>query len=259
MNTNSSQVNTRSLIFHLCIVLTSCVLSATTLASDNLGYTAVVKSGKTALLSSQIDGQVAAVYVKPGDSFLTGDVLLSIDCALPVAALNRAKAELEFARNEYKSTKELNALNSTTRVQVARTAAQFAIASADADAAQYQVNQCILTAPFDGTVVQSWVNPHESVQQKKELLKIVSNTDLSVEFLAPSNQLAELYEGRNLRLSIMETDADYELSIDKIIPVVDSVSQTVKVISHIEVIDNRLWSGMSGRVSLVSEDAQGLY
>ena len=258
MKLRTRSENTRSLLLKISIVLIGFLLSTATIASDKIGYTAVVKAGKTALLSSQIDGQVAAVYAKPGDSFSAGDILLSIDCTLQVTALNRAKAELDFARNEYKSTKALNELNSTTKVQVARSAAEFAIASADVDAAQYQINQCLLTAPFDGTVIESWINPHESIQQKKELLKIVSNTDLSVEFLAPSDQLAELYEGRNIRLSILETNADYDIRIDKVIPVVDSVSQTVKVISRIEAVDDRLWSGMSGRVSLIIEDAQGL-
>jgi len=257
MNLLTTFVSTWPLILRIGIAITGCVLSTATFATDSFGYTAVVKSGKTALLSSQMDGLVVAVHVKPGDSILEGDVLLKLDCALPVAALNRATAELELARNEYKSTRALKALNSTTKVQVARTAAQFAIANADVETAQYQVNRCVLRAPFDGTVVKSSVNPHESIQQKAELLEIVSNTDLSVEFLAPSNQLAELYEGRGIRLSILETKADYELNIDKVIPVVDSVSQTVKVISHIEIIDEKLWSGMSGRVSLVSEDAQG--
>lgn len=258
MNFNNSTVSVRSLVFHSCIVLACSLLSTATIASDSFGYAAVVKAGKTALLSSQIDALVTDVHVKPGDSFSEGDVLLNMDCALPRAALNRAKAELEFARNEYKSTKALNSLNSTTKVQVARTAAQFAIANADLEVAQYQVERCVLTAPFDGTVVQSWVNPHESIQNKKQLLEITSNTDLSVEFLAPSNQLEELIEGRLIRLSILETNAEYDLLIDKVIPVVDAVNQTVKVISRIDVNDDKLWSGMSGRVSLVSEDAQGL-
>ncbi len=259
MNIHNNQISVKSFFFRLCITLVSCLLPLALFASDSFGYAAVVKAGKTALLSSQIDGLVTDVHVKPGDSFFEGDVLLNMDCALPEAALNRAKAELELARNEYKSTKALNALNSTTKVQVARNAAQFAIANADLEAAQIQVDRCVLKAPFDGTVVQSWVNPHESIHQKNELLKIVSNTDLSVEFLAPSNQLGELYEGQLIRLNILETDTDYKLSIDKVIPVVDSVSQTVKVISRIENNDDRLWSGMSGRVSLVTEDAQGHY
>ena len=257
IDNNSSYFNFSIRLYEFVVVIGALIACGSLYAANDIAYAAVVKAGKTALLSSQLEGLVTEVHVKPGDSFHEGDTLLSMDCSLPEAALSKAKAELEFARNEYKSTKALKELNSTTTVQVARSAAQFAMADADVQTAQYQVDRCVLTAPFDGTVIQSWINPHESVQLKKELLKIVSNTELSVEFLAPSNQLAELREGRLIRLSIMETGADYELSIDKVIPVVDSVSQTVKVVSHIAGDDGQLWSGMSGRVSLVTEVAMG--
>ncbi len=242
-------------------VFITCLFSSSAMASDNFEYAAVIKSGKTAILSSQLDGLVNEVHVEIGDSFAEGDKLLEMDCSLPNATLSKARADVEFARNEYKSIKALNKLNSSTKVEVARMAAQFAIADADMKAAQYRVDRCVLTAPYDGVIVQSHINPHESVQVQEELFEIVSNTDLTVEFLAPSRSLADFYEGRSIQLNILETQKTYDLTVHKVIPVVDSVSQTVKVVSRIEIHDEQLWAGMSGRVSLVTivaEDAEGL-
>lgn len=235
-----------------------CVLvPAMLFASDEPGFPAVVKADKMAVLSSQMDGVVIDVQVVPGDTFLQGDPLLTMDCTLPQATLDKARAQVEYTRNEYKSIKALNALNSATKVQLARSAAEFAIAKADTRMAQYQVDQCVLSAPFDGTVVQSWVMPHESIQLKKELIQIASNTALSVEFLAPSSHLTQLTIGRPISLRIVETGLDYELTIDKVIPVVDSVSQTIRVVSRITNEKSLLWPGMSGWVSSASKDAQG--
>lgn len=214
--------------------------------SSPLEFAAVVKSNQTAVLSSQMDGLVAQVNTKAGDNFQKGDVLLSIDCTLQSAAAAKARAQVEYARNEFKSTKSLEKLNSTTKVEVARSAAEFAKAKAELDAADYRVSQCVVYAPFDGTVVQSWTKTHESVNAKSKLLEIVNNENLVAEFLAPSNTINALKAGRSFRFQVGETGKDYIATIDKVVPYVDSVSQTVKVISKLESADASLWAGMSG-------------
>lgn len=229
------------------------------LQSQNLPSTklvAVVKSMERATLSSQIEGMVTRVNYLPGERFRKGDVLLSIDCTLPNAALNKAKAQVEFARNEFRSLDALHKLNSATMAEVARSASEFAIAKADREIAEYQVSHCDLRAPFDATVVDSFVKPYESIQAKKELLDIVGTENLVVEFLASSDMLLELEPGRSVTVMISETGENYSLIIDKVVPLVDSISQTVKVISHIKSENTGLWSGMSGWVTLDNHYAQ---
>ncbi len=223
------------------------------LQSQNLPSTrlvAVVKSMERATLSSQIEGMVTSVNFLPGERFSKGDVLLSIDCTLPYAELNKATAQVEFARNEFKSLDALHKLNSATIAEVAKSASEFAIAKADRQIAEYQVSQCDLRAPFDATVVDSFVKPYESIQAKRELLDIVGTDNLVVEFLASSDMLMELEPGRSVTVMISETGENYSLIIDKVVPLVDSISQTVKVISHIKSENTGLWSGMSGWVTL---------
>ncbi len=215
-----------------------------------LELAAVVKSEQTAILSSQMDGLITAVNARAGDTFSEGDVLLSIDCTLQQAGAAKSRAQVEFARNEYKSIKSLEKLNSTTKVQVARSAAEFAKARAELDAAEYRVSLCVVHAPFDGTVVQSWAKTHESVNAKSKLLEIVNNDTLTAEFLAPSNAIAYLQTGRSFNLQVGETGKGYVATIEKVVPFVDSVSQTVKVIGRLDSDKSDLWAGMSGLVIL---------
>jgi len=218
--------------------------------SSPLELAAVVKSQQTAVLSSQMDGLITQVNARTGDTFLKGDVLLSIDCTLQQAALSKAKAQVEYARNEYKSTNALEKLNSTTKVQVARSAAEFAKAKAELDAAGHRIKQCLIYAPFDGTVIKSWAKNHETVSAKTQLLEIVNNDNLIAEFLAPSNSVKSLLNGRSFRFLVGETGQNYTATIDKVVPYVDSVSQTVKVIGRLNSNDSSLWAGMSGLVIL---------
>jgi len=215
-----------------------------------LELAAVVKSQQTAVLSSQMDGLINQVNARTGDTFLKGDVLLSIDCTLQQASLSKAKAQVEYARNEYKSTNALEKLNSTTKVQVARSAAEFAKAKAEVDAAGHRVKQCQIYAPFDGTVINSWAKNHETVSAKTQLLEIVNNDNLVAEFLAPSNSVKSLSNGRSFGFLVGETGQRYTATIDKVVPYVDSISQTVKVIGRLDSNDSSLWAGMSGLVIL---------
>lgn len=234
------------------LLSSSAVCLPGTVLSDasSLELAAVVKSHQTAVLSSQMDGLITEVNARIGDTFAKGDVLLSIECTLQNAALSKAKAEVEYARNEYKSTRSLEKLNSTTKVQVARSAAEFAKAKAELDAADFRVSQCLVYAPFDGTVVQSWAKMYESVNAKSKLIEIVNNDNLVAEFLAPSNAINTLTTGRSFKFLVGETGKRYTATIDKVIPYVDSVSQTVKVISRLDSDNTGLWAGMSGLVIL---------
>jgi membrane fusion protein, multidrug efflux system len=248
-----------ALISCVMAVFSALAVAESDLQSQNMPSTklvAVVKSLERATLSSQIEGMVTSVNYLPGERFRKGDVLLSIDCTLPNAALNKAKARVEFARNEFKSLDALHKLNSATMAEVAKSASEFAIAKADREIADYQVSHCDLRAPFDAAVVDSFVKPYESIQAKKELLDIVGTENLVVEFLASSDMLLELEPGRSVTVMISETGENYSLIIDKVVPLVDSISQTVKVISHIKSENTGLWSGMSGWVTLDNHYAQ---
>ena len=239
--------------FQKCIAAIVCLvvfsIPAVSIGSP-MELAAVVKSRQTAILSSQMDGLITEVTALAGDTFSKGDVLLSIDCTLQDAALSKARAQVEYARNEYKSTRALEELNSTTKVQVARSAAEFAKAKAELDAADHRVTQCFVYAPFDGTVIQSWAKNHETVNAKTKLLEIVNNDNLVAEFLAPSDSINSLQAGRSFRFLVGETGKGYTATIDKVVPYVDSVSQTVKVISKLDAADSALWAGMSGLVIL---------
>jgi len=207
---------------------------------------AVIKAPNMAILSSQTAGLIEQVNVQEGDSFKAGDVLLSLDCTLHKASLTKAQAHYNYADKDYKSTKALAALNSASEMQIALSKSEFAKAAADLHSAKYQVEQCTVKAPYDGSVVRSWVHSYENIEAKGELFEIVNNGNLVAEFLAPSNLLTSLVPGKAIELKVNETQKTYSAIIQRIVPHIDSVSQTIKVIGTFEQSQPDLWSGMSG-------------
>lgn len=207
---------------------------------------AVLKAQATAVLASQIDGLVNGVGFREGQSFEAGDILVSLDCTMPEAALGKAMAQRNFAANNYASMRKLASLNSASDMEVAKAQAEFSSADADLQSARYRVKQCFVLAPYDGHVVQLLVQPYETVQAKTAMLEIVNNADLITEFIAPSSQLASFDQGARFTLLVSETGAEYEGRVDRVVPRVDAVNQTVKVIGTLNRAAPELWSGMSG-------------
>lgn len=207
---------------------------------------AVIKAPNSAILSSQTAGLIEQVNVQEGDSFKAGDVLLSLNCTLQKASLAKAQAHYNYADKDYKSIKALAKLNSASEMQIALGKSEFAKAAADLRTSKYQVEQCAVKAPYDGSVVRSWVHSYENVEAKGNLFEIVNNGNLVAEFLAPSNMLTSLVPGKAITLKVNETQQTYSAVIDRIVPRIDSVSQTIKVIGTFEQSQSDLWSGMSG-------------
>lgn len=213
-------------------------------SQENLS--AIVKASNSAVLSAQIDGLIEQVHVEEGQSFQENDVLLTLDCSIQQTALKKSKAQLLFVSKENETVQKLAKLNSASQLQIAQSKAELSKARSDVDAAKHQVSLCTVLAPYDGNVIQTWVNAHENVQAKARMMEIVDNRELATEFLAPSHMLPQLMSGLEFQLNIMETNKTYPAVIDRVIPRVDAVSQTVKVIGKLTSTYPELWSGMSG-------------
>ena len=218
-------------------------------------FAAVIRSAKSAVLSSQIEGVVAQIEFAEGESFLEGDKLLSIDCTVPAAERKKARAHLRFAVQEHQANVSLSKLDSISDVALARSAVEVEKATVEAESARYKVDQCDLYAPFSGNVVRLHVQQFENVPEKSQLLEIVNNQELRIEFLLPSEYLTRLEDSHGFELYVLETDKTYPATVQRIIPYVDSVSQTVKVVAQLTVDSDDLWSGMSGfaRFSTISD------
>lgn len=219
-------------------------------AQDAEVMSAIVKASNTAVLSAQIDGLIQNVHVKEGQPFKKDDMLLSLDCTVQKNTLQKSRAHFEFIKKENSNIKKLAKLNSASQLQIAQSGTELIKAKTDLDSARYQVTLCDVHAPYNGSVTRVWVNAHENVQAKSKVLEIVDNDVLDTEFLAPSNMLPSLQSGLEFKLNINETNKTYIAVIERVIPTVDAVSQTVKVIGKLRSAHPELWSGMSGTVIL---------
>ena len=206
----------------------------------------VLRARAQAVLSSELAGRVVEMPFAEGEAFKKGEVLVRFDCSAYQAQLNAAQAAVRAAREELGHKKQLAALNSVGRFEVALAEARQAQSQAEAQVYQVQVRRCSVTAPFDGQVVQRKARPHESVAAGAALLEIVDNRSLEVHLLVPSAWLGRLQPGSHFAFTPDETGQPLQVEVKRLGARIDEGSQTLLLIGALGPSAQGLLAGMSG-------------
>jgi membrane fusion protein (multidrug efflux system) len=207
----------------------------------------VIRPNDQATFSSETAAGVAEIYVKEGSSFHAGDILLELDCRLQKAELKKALAQQSAAKMSLAAAKKLKSYGSISEMEMVKAASEEEIANAEVDKLNAIVEKCVIKAPFNGAVAELMVHAHESVKPGDPLLKIINTDNLEFEIQVPSCWLQWLHIGSEFNVHINETHTVIPAKITKINPLIESISQSVKLIGTITPNNPTLLPGMSGQ------------
>jgi membrane fusion protein (multidrug efflux system) len=199
-------------------------------------------------LAAEIGLKVSDLPFVESARFSKGDNLVTFDCSMQQALLNKAQAELDGARAIAKSNQRLARLNSVGELELVQSEANAQRAEAELGAQQAVVAKCSIQAPFDGRIAEQFVRPQQYVQPGEQLLEIIDDSILELVFLVPSRWLQQINLGDSLTVEIDETQKTYPAKFIRIGARVDPVSQSVKVVAAIDGTFPELMAGMSGRI-----------
>ncbi|WP_178111095.1 efflux RND transporter periplasmic adaptor subunit [Pseudomonas sp. 8Z] len=219
-------------------------------ASGERQIRGVLRARNQAVISSELSGRIVEMPYSDGQSFAKGDLLARFDCSAYQAQLNAAQAAARATQEELKHKKQLAALNSVGRFEVALAEAHLAQAQAETQVYQVQVKRCSITAPFSGNVVQRRAQPHESVTSGSPLLEVVDNSTLEIYLLLPSSWLNRLQLGQTFEFTPDETGKPLTAKIKRLGARIDEGSQTLLLIGSLPENGEGLLAGMSGTAQL---------
>jgi len=235
--------------FTLLLLLSGTFITSTTFAEQKPFATnqVVLTAKNSAALSSQLIGTIESLPVSEGEHFRKGDTLVNFDCTIHEAELKKTKALLTARQAEYRSNQRMAKANAISRVELAQSRADLAQAEADLTIKAHTANLCYIKAPFDGLLIKQYVHAHESVRQGQNLVEVLNNADLTIELIAPSQWLSWVKPGTSFQLYVEETQKSYPAHINSILPKVDAVSQSVRLLGKLDKVHKELIAGMSGR------------
>lgn len=207
-------------------------------------------------IAAEIGAKVSSIPKPEGSTFAAGDVLVSFDCSIQQAQVEKAQAELEGADQTLRANLRLQELNSVGQLELDLSKSATNKAKAELGANMAVLAKCQVVAPFAGRVAEQKVREQQYVQPGQPMLDILDDSVLELEFLVPSVWLRWFKVGRAFQVNIDETRKNYPARLIRIGARVDPVSQSVKVAAAIRGNFPELMAGMSGKVLLASPKGQ---
>jgi RND family efflux transporter MFP subunit len=201
-------------------------------------------------VASEIGAKISRLPVAEGGTFKSGQLLVSFDCSLQQAQMQKAQAELDGAAQTLKSNERLSELNSVGKLELDLSRASVNRARAEIGANRALIAKCSVMAPFSGRVAEQHVREQQYVQPGQAMLDILDDSVLELEFLVPSRWLVWLRVGAAFQVQIDETGKTYPAKFIRIGARVDPASQSIKVAAAIDGKFPELMAGMSGRVQV---------
>ncbi len=199
-----------------------------------------------ATLSSQITGKIQNIYVRNGDSFVAGKILVKFDCDVKEIELEQAIAKIKSNALALQTAKTLKETTSQNKAKISKANIQLQKTELERRHLEAQLKNCTIIAPFDGKVVEVTAYSHEDVSPGTPLLKIINDKDLEVELFIPSTWLQWLNIGASFTIQLDEIDQLVTAKVIKINPQVDTASQTIDVYGKLIDPSDNMLSGMSG-------------
>lgn len=209
----------------------------------------IVKAVNEATISSDLGFRIVELPFREGQSFKTGDILVAFDCEALKAELKSAEARKAAEQITLNNTSKLARYNAVGRYEVSLSKAKVDQATADADVIRVRVDQCVIKAPFDGRIATRTANIAELTDRTRPIMQIVSDQDLEIEMLLPADWLRWLKTGEKFTMKVEENAESITAEVAQISPVVDPVSQTIKVVGRFTGDRRGVLPGMSGPVS----------
>jgi membrane fusion protein (multidrug efflux system) len=209
----------------------------------------IIRSNNQITFSSETAASVSKILVKEGSRFLKDDILLELDCRIQQAELSKAMAQQKASNLAEVSAHKLKKYDSISEFELVKASADSKIADAEVSKLKAIVEKCTIKAPFNGAVAEIMVHDYETVKQGDPLLKIISTDNLEFDIQVPSGWLAWLHVGSVVNVHINEINKTVPATITRINPLIEPISQTVKIIAIISTPDSSLLPGMSGQAS----------
>ena len=257
------------------VKLTTVVKQTPGKSSAVLTASGYIVAQRKASVSSKGTGILVYLGVVEGDKVKSGQIIARLDDRDIVAQLDEAKsslqlyeAQLKEVENNFNREKELfsRGLSSQQSLDQAESAyksllANIDIANARIRAAEVSLENMIIRAPFDGTVLTKNAEVGEivapfgaSTTSRAAVVTIADMNSLMVETDVSESNIEKIKQDQDCEIVLDANPAKrYQGYVFKIVPTADRSKATVLVKVAFKNYDNSVLPEMSAKVSFLSE------
>ena len=237
-----------------------------------------VVAQRKAAVASKGTGRLIYLGVVEGDKVKKDEIIARLEDSDVKAQLAEAKANLELqkaglvdAKNSYDRQKALIKTGSTTpadldaaQANYEKTLASIELAKAQVQAAEVAVENTIIRAPFDGTVLTKNADVGEivaplaaSVNSKGAVVTIADMSSLQVEADVSESNIERITPQQECEITLDAYPShSYPGYVSKIVPTADRTKATVMVKVGFRHYDKRVLPEMSAKVLFLSKETK---
>lgn len=220
--------------------------------SERIATSATVDSDQRADILVETSGTVETIHVEEGAKVSAGQVLASLRNPRLKGEFDRAKAEYDRAKEDFGSVKSLFDKGFVARKEYDTASYTFDTSRLSFEQSREAYSARELTTPIRGTVSLRDLRYGEIVAPPKLAFQIVDMSRLKVDLSLPERDLARVAASQTARIrtEVLE-DVEIGGKVQRISPVVDPKTGTVKVTIAVEPGQQKLRPGMFVNVDII--------
>ena len=200
------------------------------------------------VLSAGIDGRLSSFHVKTGSTLEKGDLIAQFYCEQERAEYQITAAKVAVTEKNLEVNRKLDEYQNISEFDLIVSEAEMDIARAEVRRIKSVIDQCEIRSPFNATVTEKYAQAYQYAKKGDPLLEIVGTESLEIEMVVASLDVLRYRRGLPFEIVIDETGLVVKAEVDRVVNVIDPISQTIRVIGTITGPSANLMPGMSGVV-----------
>lgn len=158
-------------------------------------YVGTVEASKTTVLSCPYPGTLTRLAADVGDIVRKGDTIAVIVSQNVLSTKEMAEATLAQAEDGYKRLSQVYGSGSVAEVKMVEIQTQLSKARASAEAARKAVDDCTVTAPFDGVIGEVFTEEGVETNAMAPLARLLDISCVEIEFSVPEKEIGSVDKG----------------------------------------------------------------
>lgn len=206
---------------------------------------ATVVSLNDSRLAAQINARIEEIAVQEGDQVEKGTVLIKLDCRDSEQLLKQARAQWEFARDQFRRIKQLRANKNASEEDYSQRRFELTQAEVARSQAGLQVEHCTISAPFKGVVLEKMVSTGDLAAPGTPLLRILDTSHIELDASVPYTLVPSLVEAKEYYFE--QRGKQYPLELLRVTGYIDTVSNDRKI--YLGFVSTPPLPGAAGRLT----------
>lgn len=201
---------------------------------------------------AKVGGVVKKIFVEEGKYIKAGQILAKLDDEKLAVQLEQVKTNLQKLENEYLRSQELSKKSLISEEEFQRAKYEYKHQKAAYNLAKLELDYTSIRAPISGVVAERMIKVGNMVLPNQAIFRITGLDPLIAALHVPERQMGKLRVGHSAKLRVDALqDDEFPGRVERISPVVDPSTGTVKVTIEVHDKSRKLKPGMFARVNII--------